>query len=93
MFQTMDRSSTKGYNLYFLGSNWELHSPTGIFTGNLKSVCTYAVNVLGFQFKELDLAVNEMEKQFHNAAEFGIYKSFIFTFERGERSDEGTKIH
>ena len=83
MFHTLERAPSKGYQLLNLGSHWELHSPSGVFKGDLKKICTYAVVKLGFPFKELEIAVDEMEKRFnegHNAAEFGIYKSFVFTF-------------
>lgn len=82
MFQKLERDSSKGYQMLNLGSHWEFHSSRGIFSGDLKKVVVYAVNQLGFQFKELEVAVEEMEKQFHNGAEFGMYRSFMFTFEK-----------
>jgi hypothetical protein len=82
MFHTLERSPAKGYQLLNLGSHWELHSPTGVFKGDLKKICTYAVIKLGFPFKELEIAVDQMEKSFHNGAEFGIYQHFIFTFDQ-----------
>jgi hypothetical protein len=93
MFHTLERSSSKGYQLLNLGSHWEFHGPTGIFKGDLKKICTYAVVRLGFHFKELEIAVDEMEKNFHNGAEFGIYQSFIFTFEKEQKNDEGRTVH
>lgn len=93
MFQSTERSPSKGYQLLNLGSHWELHGPTGIFSGDLRKICNYAVIDLGFQFKELEIAVAEMEKNFHNGAEFGIYQTFMFTFERGEESDKRRSIH
>ena len=93
MFQKLERSSSKGYQLLNLGSHWELHGPSGVFKGDLKKICTYAVVKLGFPFKELEIAVDEMEKQFHNCAEFGIYQTFIFTFDKEDKYDKGTAIH
>ena len=93
MFQKLDRSPTKGYQLINVGPYWELHSASGVFRGNLKKVCTYAVLNLGFLFKELEAAVDEMEKHFHDGAEFGIYKSFMFTFDIGEKNDQRRNIH
>lgn len=92
MFQKLERSPTKGYQLINLGSYWEFHSPTGIFSGDLKKVCTYAVHNLGFRFKELEVAVDEMEQRFHNGAEFGVFKSFMFTFEE-EKAAKFTIVH
>lgn len=88
MFQKIERSPTKGYQLFNLGSHWEMHSSTGVFKGDLKTVCTYAVANLGFRFNELEIAVHFMEKELHDGAEFGIYKSFIFTFDRRAKYDE-----
>lgn len=93
MFQRVERESSKGYQLLNLGSYWEFHGPTGVFKGDLKKVCTFAVLQLGFPFKELEIAVDEMEKQFHNGAEFGIYQTFIFTFDKEDKYDKGTAIH
>ena len=94
MFQRIDGSPTKGYQLLNLGSHWEFKTPSGIMTGGLKQICTYAVISLGFQFKELEMAVEEMEKQFHDGAEFGIYKSFMFTFDKTEKFGKiNTTIH
>jgi hypothetical protein len=85
MFQRIDRDSAKGYTLYDLGSHWELHGPLGIFRGNLKQVMTYAVIELGFVFEELEIGVIEMDKHFHDGAEYGIWKRFMWTFDRSEK--------
>ena len=81
MFQKVERDSTKGYTLYDLGYRWEIHGPTGIFSGNLKQVMTYAVMELGFSFNELEIGVMEMEKHFHDGAEYGIFKRFMWSFD------------
>jgi len=93
MFQTLERSPGKGYQLLNLGSHWELHSSRGIFKGDFKKVCTYAIVELGFPMKELETAFTEMDEHFHNAAEFGIYKSFMFTFEKEENYDKRRNVH
>lgn len=93
MFQNLERSSSKGYQLLNLGSHWELHGPTGVFKGDLKKVCTFAVIELGFPFKELEIAVDQMEEHFHDGAEFGIYQHFIFTFDKDEKNDKRRNLH
>jgi hypothetical protein len=82
MLQKLERSPSKGYQLIDSGSHWELHSPIGIYRGNFKQVCTYAAIKLGFSLDEIDVAVQEMETHFQNGAEFGIFKSFLFTFDK-----------
>jgi hypothetical protein len=81
MLQKVERSPSKGYQLVDLGPLWEIHSPRGIYKGSFRQVCTYAALELGFSLDEFDVAVQEMEKHFHNCAEFGIYKSFLYTCE------------
>ncbi len=81
MFQRIDIDKV-GYQLYDFGSHWELHCRKGIFRGNLKQVCTYAVMEHGFSMKELEMGVLEMEKHFHNGAEYGIFKRFMWSFDR-----------
>jgi hypothetical protein len=71
-----------GYKLLDLGNHWEFHFDGGIFRGGLKQVCTYAVLQHGFDTDELETGVLEMNNHFHNGAEFGIMKRFMFTFER-----------
>lgn len=82
MFLKLERSSSKGYQLYDFGSYWEFHSHKGVFRGQMKQVVTYAVVEFGFGTTEMETAVIEMEKQFHNGAEFGIMRRFMFTFEK-----------
>lgn len=78
MFQAVQTKQV-GYKLLQKGENtWQLRTPQGIFTGNLKQVCTYAVLEHEFTMKELEIGVLEMEKHFHNAAEYGIFKSFMW---------------
>ena len=84
MFQKLENESLLGYKLHDLGDRWELHWSGGIFRGNMKQVVVFAVLELGFEIGELELGIIEMEKNFHNGAEYGIMKRFIYTFERDE---------
>ena len=85
MFQTV-QTKQSGYKLFDKGQGlWTLQTSNGHFTGNLKQVCTYAVLKLGFQVEELELGVIEMEKHFHNAAEYGIFKRFMWSYDLEEK--------
>ena len=76
------RPKTLGYKLYQIGSWYEILSPErGKFRGNFEQVRHYASDILGFDSNEIRIAKEEMEKNFHNAAEFGVLKGFMFTFE------------
>ena len=91
MFEPMQRDVV-GYQLYDLAEGgWMIVHSRGFFTGNMKQVCTYAVLELGFEINELEYAILEMHKEFHNAAEFGMYRSFLYTFDKEEtRGKTGT---
>lgn len=82
MLQNIERMPLSGYKLFNLGSHWELHSSGGIYKGSFELVRAHALFKLGFEEEDIEIAVGEMHKNFHNGAEFGIYKRFIFTFER-----------
>jgi hypothetical protein len=67
-----------GYKLFDFGQTWEFHFSHGIFRGSLDEVVRYAVLRHDFSVSELEIGVVEIEKGFHDGAEFGIYKSFMF---------------
>lgn len=91
MFQATQTKNVSGYKLIDKGAGlYQLHTPKGIFTGNLKQVCTFSVLQLGFEMKELELGVLEMEKHFHNAAEYGIFKRFMWTYDTEEKNAKTT---
>lgn len=81
MLQKEIESPRKGYKLIDFGSHWEFHSYKGVKKGNFKQICTYAVVEFGFSPNEFEIAVQEMEKYFHNGAEFGMFKRFMWTFD------------
>lgn len=81
MFQKIDKEF-KGYQLYDHGSYYELHSPFGIYRGNLSQVTNHAVIELGFEFKEIELGVLELERNFDDLAEFGVMRTFMYTTSR-----------
>lgn len=71
-----------GYRLIDKGNMiYQLQTPRGFYTGTIKDVSRYAVKKLGFDVDEFFVGVIEMEANFHNAAEYGILKRFIFTFD------------
>lgn len=92
MFKPVE-SDYSGYQLLDLGNKYALKSARGIFEGSLKQVCTYAVLELGFTVEELEIGVMEMEKHFHNGAEYGVFKRFMWTFDKEERYGTKTVKH
>lgn len=71
-----------GFNIIEVVENvWVLEVINGIsYTGTLKEVVTLAINNYKFRFKEIEDAVNCMIREEHNAAHFGTWGSFIYTF-------------
>lgn len=84
MFKPLE-SDKLGYQLFDLGNKYALKGPKGIYQGSLRQVCAYAVQELGFSIEEIELGVLEMERHFHNAAEYGVFKGFMFTFDKEEK--------
>jgi hypothetical protein len=76
--------NTAGYDLYEVSEDsWALHVKDGpIFVGTFRKVALHAVTRLGFKLEEIEYAAKEMIKREHNGAHFGMYRGFIFTFQR-----------
>ena len=90
MFQ-LTKNNGSGYKLFDRGQGlWQIQTPTGVFSGSLKKVCTYAVIKLGFSIEELEIGVLEMEKHFHNAAEYGIFKRFMWSYDLEEKNEKAS---
>ena len=85
MFE-VNKTKGSGYKLMDRGLGlWSIQAPQGTFTGTLKQVCLYAVRKHDFEMKELELGVIEMEKHWHNAAEYGIFKRFMWSYDTEEK--------
>lgn len=77
-------TTTTGYDLYEVANDqWALHVKGGAaFVGTFRKVITHAVTHLNFKIEEIEFATKEMIKQEHNAAHFGMYRGFLFTFKK-----------
>jgi hypothetical protein len=74
-----------GYKLIDKGQGvWQMRTPRGNFTGNFNQVMNYSVLALGFSKREIEIGREEMEKSFMNAAEYGIFKRFMWPFDLNE---------
>jgi len=79
--------NTAGYDLYEVGDLWFLHVKGGsVFSGTFYKVARHAISVLGFKATEIEEAIGEMTKNGHNGAHFGMYKGFIFSFNKEFKS-------
>lgn len=93
MFQAMQLKSS-GYTLRDLGQDkWQLQSSKGVFTGSMKQVINYAVIEFDFSISELELGIIEMNEHFHNAAEYGVLKSFMWTYDTEEKNESFNTKH
>lgn len=76
--------NSTGYDLYEITQNeWILKVKNGpMYVGTFKKVVKHAVTKMGFDLEEINVAVKEMIKYNHNAAHFGMYRGFIYTFQK-----------
>jgi len=69
---------------------WQIHTKhNGAFAGNFTAIIAHCIRNLEIEQSELDVAVQEMCKKNHNCAHFGMFKSFLFTYNRGEKKEAG----
>jgi hypothetical protein len=73
-----------GYTLHEKRTHWELQTPNLVVHGSLTKIKKLAVETLGFSSDEFDLGVLTMNEHFHNSAEFGFQKRFIYSFDQEE---------
>lgn len=82
--------NSAGYDLYEVTRDeWILHVKDGpIYHGTLKKIGVFAVRKMGFDIRDIDVATKEMLKNGHNAAHFGMYRGFMFSFQKNFKADE-----
>lgn len=75
------------YELKFQGKKWSiLVKDGGGFSGSLEEVTNYCIHYLGFDPKDIDIALDDMIKSKNDAASFGVLGGFIYTFD-GSKQD------
>jgi hypothetical protein len=87
----MDKNlNSAGYDLYEASyTHWAIHTKDGpVFVGSFKDVATHMVSQLGFKLDEIEYAVKTMIEKNHNGAHFGMYRGFIFTFQKEFKHDK-----
>lgn len=79
-----------GYDLYEVTRDeWVLEVKNGpIFHGTLVKIGVHAVKRMGFKMGDIEIATQEMLKHGHNAAHFGMYRTFMFTFQKDFKTDK-----
>lgn len=83
-----------GYKLFKdENGNYKLVSSTGTFKGTATQVMNHAVLELGFDKEEIELGMAEMAKRLHNAAEYGMFKSFMWSYDRGVSNETFSTFH
>lgn len=50
------------------------------YIGSMDQVISYSVKALGIPFQEIDIAIEEIIEHGDDTAEFGIMRSFLYTF-------------
>jgi hypothetical protein len=65
---------------------WQIHTKhDGAFAGNFTAIIAHCIKKLEISKEDLDVAVQEMCKNNHNCAQFGIYRHFIYTYNREQK--------
>lgn len=82
--QKTTKSGASGYRLRYVPETdlYQIHSEHGAFEGPLVQIWQKMVWEYEFENKEIRMALDEMMKNDHDVANFGIFKSFIFTQEK-----------
>ena len=76
--------TASGFNLIEISEDiWQLQIvDSESFFGTFKEVLIFANLRYSINLKEIDMAVQCMIKEGHNAAHFGMWGTFIFTFKK-----------
>lgn len=79
----------EGFNLIETSDNqWTIQTINGrAFSGTFLEVVMYCIIRLGFNVNEIDAAVKTMVRENHNAAHFGMWCGFIFSFIKVDDKD------
>lgn len=72
---------------------YRLQGSEGIFIGSMKELFEHATIKLGFDFKEIETGLLEMENNFHDVAYYGFLKKFMFTGDTGEAHGQKKITH
>lgn len=65
---------------------WQIHTKShGAYEGDYISIIRICIRELEISETELDVAVQEMCKKNHNCAHFGIFRTFLFTYNREQK--------
>lgn len=79
-----DSFGRDGFNIYEITQNvWVFEVINGqSLSGSLQEVIVFAMNSYAFTLVELEASVEAMAKNNHNAAHFGMWASFIYSFNK-----------
>lgn len=82
-----EKLHSPGYDLYEISLNeWIFNVKGGdLFTGSLSEVVRYMVTHYLFTPDNIEDAVRDMWSNGDDSVHFGMYRTHIFTFKRGER--------
>jgi hypothetical protein len=72
------------YDIYLIGKNMQLNTPNDKLYGSSYVVLRHCIKVLNFDPFQLEQAVHAMcnENSDHDAAHFGVNKTFIYSYKR-----------
>ena len=71
-----------GYDIVNLGNDQWLLDVKGVrkYHGTIDELIEFCTKKYGFEINDLEFAVDMMVSSNHNAAHFGVYRTFIYSF-------------
>jgi hypothetical protein len=74
------------YEIKVIGGKWQVHTQgQGAYEGSFLQIATLCINRLGFSYEDFKEGVEEMTWNDHDTAHFGIYKSFIYSYDSNKK--------
>jgi hypothetical protein len=79
----MEELLASGYNLMERKHGlWSIEAiGHSSFTGSFMAVVYYMIKRMGFDIDDIEEAIEVMEDSNHNAVHFGVYRTWIYTFD------------
>jgi hypothetical protein len=74
------------YEIRYKGDKWEVHTQGyGAYEGTLLQIFVFLMDRVGFTYDDIREGIEEMFWHDNDTAHFGIYKSFIYSYNYADK--------
>jgi hypothetical protein len=74
------------YEIRYRDNKWEVHTQgQGAYEGSMLGIIMFCVIKLGFTYEDIREGIEEMTWNDHDTAHFGIYRTFIYSYNQSEK--------